>query len=143
MRVGIVDKAAKKNYILSIGDVANGIELIEADIGKSEALLKKGKEVALFKLEEGAVPQKKSARNNRKSRQSSYAERRQALLKKIKDRKKKEEEEEKPPLTGEALRKHLKKVQMDAIRTGKPPLPMPLTKEMDDQLVKEGVLPPQ
>lgn len=32
---------------------------------------------------------------------------------------------------------------MDAIRTGKPPLPIPLTRQMDDQLVKEGVLPAQ
>lgn len=43
----------------------------------------------------------------------------------------------------EELQAHLKRQQMDAIRTGKPPLPIPLTKEMDDQLVKEGVLPPQ
>lgn len=43
----------------------------------------------------------------------------------------------------EELQAHLEAQQMDAIRTGKPPLPIPLTKQMDDQLVKEGVLAPQ
>lgn len=43
----------------------------------------------------------------------------------------------------EELQAHLEAQQMDAIRTGKPPLPIPLTKQMDDQLVKEGVLPAQ
>ena len=45
--------------------------------------------------------------------------------------------------TREELQAHLRQQQMDAIRTGKPPLPIPLTQKMDDQLVKEGVLPPQ
>jgi len=42
----------------------------------------------------------------------------------------------------EELQEHLKQQQLDAIRTGKPPLPIPLTPEMDRQLVEEGVLPP-
>ena len=50
---------------------------------------------------------------------------------------------EAPKLTGEDLQKHLEQYQMDLIRKGAPPLPMPLTKDMDDQLVKEGVLAPQ
>ena len=32
---------------------------------------------------------------------------------------------------------------MEAIRQGLPPLPLELTPEQDDQLVAEGVLPPQ
>ena len=32
---------------------------------------------------------------------------------------------------------------MELIRNGMPPLPVPLTTEMDDQLVSEGILPPQ
>lgn len=43
----------------------------------------------------------------------------------------------------EELKKHLEAQQMDAIRTGKPPLPIPLTPAMDAQLVREGVLPAQ
>ena len=45
--------------------------------------------------------------------------------------------------TGEELEKHLNEYQMDVIRQGLPPLPIPLTPEMDQQLVNEGVLPPQ
>jgi len=45
-------------------------------------------------------------------------------------------------MSGEQLEKHLKEYQMEAIRKGLKPLPIPLTKEMDDQLVSEGVLPP-
>jgi len=45
------------------------------------------------------------------------------------------------PLSEETVRK-LRDYQMDLIRSGKAPLPIPLTEEMDAQLVKEGVLPP-
>jgi len=31
---------------------------------------------------------------------------------------------------------------MEVIRSGMPALPIPLTPEMDDQLVSEGILPP-
>jgi len=47
-----------------------------------------------------------------------------------------------PKLTTAELDKHLKEYQMENIRKGLPALPIPLTQEMDDQLVKEGVLPP-
>jgi hypothetical protein len=40
------------------------------------------------------------------------------------------------------IRENLQQYQMEVIRSGMPPLPIPLTKEMDDQLVEEGVLPP-
>ena len=41
-----------------------------------------------------------------------------------------------------ARKKRLQAYQMEVIRSGLPALPIPLTKEMDDQLVSEGVLPP-
>ncbi len=40
-----------------------------------------------------------------------------------------------------ATAKQLRAIQMDRIRKGQPPLPIQLTKEMDEQLVREGVLP--
>jgi hypothetical protein len=46
-------------------------------------------------------------------------------------------------ITPEELEKNLRELQMKVLREGLPPLPIPLTKEMDDQLVQEGVLPPQ
>jgi hypothetical protein len=47
-----------------------------------------------------------------------------------------------PTLTHEALEKLIQDQQMELIRQGQTPLPIPLTKEMDEQLVKEGVLAP-
>lgn len=41
------------------------------------------------------------------------------------------------------VRENLRQYQMEVIRSGKPPLPIPLTQEMDDRLVQEGILPPQ
>ena len=136
LRAGIIDTKEKKNYILSIGEVEDGLELIEADLTASEAMLRKGSEVALFKLESD-TPEPLT-----KKQQSSYAQRKRAR-KAAAQKKAKPKEPVTPRLTGEALKKHLENVQMDAIRSGLPPLPLPLTKEMDDQLVSEGVLDPQ
>lgn len=137
-RAGIVDSSTKKSYILRVGEPQDGLEVVEADVKSSEAMIRKDNEVALFKLEAGAgAPISKSEQS---SRQSSYAERRRALLQKANEP---QQPAPQPLLTGEALKKHLENVQMDAIRNGLPPLPLPLTPEMDAQLVKEGMLPPQ
>ena len=138
VRAGIIDNSLNKSYILRVGEIENSIELVEADINASEALLRKGNEVALFKLEAGTEVLTK---RQQASRTSSYADRRKALLKKVAKQKEAEKPKE-PRLTGEALRKHLEEVQMNAIREGLPPLPMALTPEMDAQLVSEGVLDP-
>lgn len=42
----------------------------------------------------------------------------------------------------EETKENMRQYQMEVIRAGMPPLPVPLTQEMDDQLVAEGVLPP-
>jgi hypothetical protein len=47
-----------------------------------------------------------------------------------------------PELTREALEKRLQEHNSELIRKGQPPLPIPLTREMDEQLVREGVLAP-
>ena len=142
IRVGFVDSTSNKSYILGIGETQDGLELIEANIQSSEAMLRKGNEVVLFKLEAG-TPAQQVTKAQQNTRQQSYTDRRKALLQKIEDQRKPEEPPPQPRLTGEALRKHLEGVQMDAIRNGLPPLPIPLTPEMDAQLVNEGVLPPQ
>lgn len=46
-------------------------------------------------------------------------------------------------LSGEALENRLQEYQKELIKSGRTPLPIPLTPETDAQLVKEGVLPPQ
>jgi len=140
VRAGIIDTKEKKNYILSIGEVEGGLELIEADLSASEAMLRKGSEVALFKLESD-TPEPLS-KSQQAARRSSYAGRRSARLAAA-NKSTKPKKPEAPRLTGEALRAHLENVQMNAIRDGLPPLPLPLTPEMDAQLVAEGVLDPQ
>ena len=85
----------------------------------------------------------------------SVGDRRQALLERIRKNREKrsgaspQTAAQQPQLTEEQKAQRaeqLKKYQMDLIRAGGqkgPVLPLPLTKKMDDQLVKEGVLPPQ
>jgi hypothetical protein len=95
-----------------------------------------------FRLQEGAnpTPEKPTIRRNSPTIRSSSNNSNQRVN---------VESAEPPPVptprfrSREELETHLKSVQMDAIRTGKPPLPIPLTPAMDDQLVKEGVLPPR
>ena len=53
-------------------------------------------------------------------------------------RRRREELRKTKGLTEEDLRQY----QMDLTRQGKPPMPIPLTPEMDKKLVEEGVLPP-
>ena len=44
-----------------------------------------------------------------------------------------------PKMTGPELEKHLQNYQLEVIRQGLPPLPIPLTPEMDAQLVAESI----
>lgn len=143
VRAGIVDNSTGKNYILRLNEPQNGLVMVEADIQTSEAMIRKGQEVALFKLHSGGgeVSYGEQPQESNESKSDSSSARRRRLQEARKRR-----ESQKPPepvLTGEALKKHLEQVQMDAIRNGLPPLPMQLTPEMDAQLVSEGVLPPQ
>ena len=139
IRVGIVDNQKKRNYVLKVGEMEEDILVVEADMEKEEVLLQSKNQVVTLSLKEGPKTAAAPARKGPTSRQNSYAARRQAMIKKVQEQKKREQNQ----LTGEALEEHLKEVQMDAIRTGKPPLPMQLTPEMDDQLVSEGILDPQ
>lgn len=50
--------------------------------------------------------------------------------------------EERQIMERERVRENLRQYQMEVIRSGMTPLPIPLTQEMDDQLTKEGILPP-
>jgi hypothetical protein len=141
---GIVDSSdpsGEHSYIIHLGESVVGFELVEADITKSQALIRRGEEIALFKLESGNQEQ---PAQQQPVPELSYAERRRKRLEAAEARAREQNQAPAvPALTGEALRKHLEQVQMDAIRNGLPPLPMQLTPEMDAQLVAEGVLPPQ
>ncbi|HBA84456.1 MAG TPA: hypothetical protein DCZ95_10215 [Verrucomicrobia bacterium] len=141
IRVGLIDAQGNQSFFLGEGESENGIELVSADYDTEEAVLRKGSEMAVLKLSSGEIqalnPQQQQERMNApRSQRMSYADRRAA-----RERARREAPPQ-PKYTGEELEKHLQEYQMEVIRQGLPPLPIPLTPEMDDQLVTEGVLPP-
>lgn len=165
VKVGFIDISAKpvpRSWFLRVGDsTEDGITVEAADFDREGALLvKEGRKEWIYMSQAGSaqVPQPTPGPTptpfpqrmglgppgmggpppaGAAAARMSYAERlksrREALLVKP---------AEPPRLSGEELRKHLEQYQMDLIRKGMPALPIPLTKEMDDQLVAEGVLPP-
>jgi len=141
VQVGLVDSATKKSYFLSEGDSEDGMELKVADYVGEKALLKKGAEEVWMTMTEVKTPQAVVGPGGAVAMTPSPFTRSKVepaapTL---------PESAAKPRLTGETLKKHLQSYQMDLIRAGGskgPPLPMALTPEMDEQLVKEGVLPP-
>ncbi len=150
LRVGIVDIKSKPevSYFLYEGESENGVELVRADFANERALLKKDGEEYYLNMNAGAAPparvitpiSEQNVVGSTAPRRVSYAERLRRRREAEAERLKKLEE--KPQISGEQLEQHLQKIQMDAIRQGMPALPIPLTREMDDQLVAEGVLPP-
>ena len=165
IRVGIVNNGSKppKSYYMSPGDTEDGIELVDADYERGGALLRKGEEehwvyIGGHSTDAADVPAPGNSRRQAPSAvppptsrsrptRMSFAERlrrRREALQRQKDQQQAQEQAQAQPakLEGKELEKHLQEYQMELIRQGKPPLPIPLTPEMDEQLVNEGVLPP-
>jgi hypothetical protein len=140
MRVGLIDLQTKESFMLRVGESMNGVELVSADYEAEEAVLRKGGEMALLKSESGEITPlsgaEAAAAGQAPSRRPSYIERRQARTRHM------NRPAPEPKYTGDELQRHLEQYQMEVIRKGLPPLPIPLTPEMDQQLVNEGVLPP-
>lgn len=139
IKVGFVNQKTKKSFSLFVGSAYEGIELVEADYQLEEAVLRQGEEMALVKMNDPAVQrmEQKAEVKNAASSRPSYAARRAARIQRAKRQPPPE-----PKFTGEELEKHLQEYNVKAIREGLPALPIPLTPEQDEQLVKEGVLPP-
>ena len=55
IKVGIVDQKTKRDYMLEVGEIIEGIELISADYEDEEAVLRKGSEMAVIKLTSGEI----------------------------------------------------------------------------------------
>lgn len=143
VKIGLIDQASNKNFYLAVGDTEEGVELVSADYDKEEAVVRKGSEMAVIKLQSGEIqalsPAEQQARLNAPTtRRPSYAERRLARQ----QQRQQAPPPEPPKYSGQELERHLQEYQMEVIRQGLPPLPIPLTPEMDQQLVQEGVLPP-
>ena len=146
-KIGFIDGRTNKSYTMAEGESQDGIEMVSADFVNEQAILRQGSEMALIKFSTGAgqainpgqVPTPTAAPQPPPQR-NDYAARRQM---------RRQQEQPQPPpepivpkYTGAELEKHLSDYQMEVIRQGLPPLPIPLTPEQDAQLVKEGVLPP-
>lgn len=163
VRVGFVNIRANppKTYFLYVGDSSDdGILMVEADYDHERALLRKDGEQYWLSMGEASsapesAPVAKPARpgmpgmqrtqtasrplpeQSDEARAMSYAERRQQRIEEMRRR-----AEESRNLSEEEVEKRLREYQMKLIREGKTPLPIPITEEMDAQLVREGILPP-
>jgi len=147
VRAGFQNLKAKpgdpRSVMLLEGESFRGMKLTKIDLLNSSAtLLHMGKPVT-FELSKAPAsakpgPPKKAPKKPERRFGGGF-------------RRKKPPEPVKPPepqLTPEEeaarreeVRENLRQYQMEVIREGMPPLPIPLTQEMDDQLVAEGVLP--
>jgi hypothetical protein len=145
MRVGFVDNRTSRSYMLVAGEAEDGIELVSASFEDEEAILRNGDEMALLKLASGSfeeiAPSDQQAKLEQVRNRPSFEERRRARASAAAAAAQQPPPE--PKYTGDELTKHLYNYQMEVIRQGLPPLPIPLTPEQDAQLVAEGVLPPQ
>ena len=164
VRVGFVNIRAKppRPYYLYVGDSEDGIELVDADYLKEGALLRKDSEQFWLNMgggdPAGATASQPTSRSRLRSpstskriarppgrdsskgvstpSSNSYAERRRRRLAEMRKRASESRKESEVD-----VEKRLQQYQMELIRKGLTPLPIPLTKETDDQLVREGVLP--
>jgi hypothetical protein len=146
---GVVDIRTQKSYLLRVGETDDEIEMVDADFDAGAVKLRKGADTQWLYLEgsEGANTRAGMATSSGtpttpvgSGTPQSYADRLRARRETSKVPKVREVAA--PKLTGEELEKYLQQYQMDVIRRGDPALPVPLTPEMDQQLVKEGFLEP-
>ena len=149
-RIGFMDKRNNRSYTMTVGDPPqDGIVVVSVDFEKEEAVLQQGTEMALMKLASGAVEKLNGApaaaapagAPQPPPQNMSYQDRRR--MRALAAQPQPPPEAPKSKYSGEELNKHLSDYKLEVIRQGLPPLPIPLTQEEDDKLVKEGVLPPQ
>lgn len=125
--------------MLMVGESFRGMKLLNVDLENSRATLDANGKQVTFELNAGAAPPAKVPSPNVTPRRFGGGFRREAPVTKPAEPELSPEEQAKKR---EEVRENLRQYQMEVIRAGMPPLPIPLTPEMDDQLVQEGVLPP-
>lgn len=162
VRVGLVDSKTTppKTYFLFIGETQDGIEVVSASYEEEQVVLRKdGNERTLSMAQGGRVvesvrtPGRLAASGHpglasaaQAGRPPQPGERKVTRRILSPGRQLRIEEENRrlevvPDLDGQVLEKHLQEYNMEAIRSGMPPLPIALTEEQDAQLVNEGLLP--
>ena len=145
LRVSVVDRRDNSYFSLMVGekDEPSGVELLDVDYEKEEAVLKKAEEVVVLRMSGSSGTQVLST-SEREDRMKQAEERRLGYAERRRARQLARQQPQPPPTplySGQELEKHLQETQMDAIRKGLPPLPVQLTAENDAQLVAEGFLP--
>lgn len=154
IRVGLLNLKDQTSCFLEITDdqtendkTKDGIELVDANFIEEWALLRKdGMEETIFmngdrNTQAATQPtalamQPGSSTNSAASYRDKLRKRRESIRRM---------DVEPPKLTGAELQQHLRKYNLELIRAKGsmgPPLPIELTPEEDEALVKEGVLPP-
>jgi hypothetical protein len=163
IRVGFVDssKTPPKTYFLFVGENQDGIEVVSANYEEEQAVLRKDGEERTLRIGGGGreantarvtavaagVEAVSTTSGGKSGSRPAAAERTKPPRRLSAGRQLRMEEEQRraetiPDLHGQVLERHLQEYNMQAIRSGAPPLPIPLTEEQDAQLVSEGVLPP-
>lgn len=144
IRAGFQNLQAKSgdptSVMLMVGESFRGMKLLNVDLENSRATLDANGKQVTFELKAGATAAKKPAAPAAPQRRFGGGFRKPAPQ---------PEKPKEPALSPEEqaqkreeVRENLRQYQMEVIRAGMPPLPIPLTPEMDEQLVQEGVLPP-
>ena len=148
IKVGFVDTRSNRSYLMAAGESLDGIEVISANWKDEEAVLRQGEDMALIKLGTGET--RALAPGGQRTPTGAQAAAPQITRPTWEERRRARAALQPPPepppqpkYSGEELTKHLQEYQLEVIRQGLPPLPLPLTPEMDARLVSEGVLPPQ
>lgn len=152
VRAGVVNLQTQQTRILSVGEISeDGTELVEVRADREEAVLRRGTEMVTLKMEAAAAaPAGTVGRSSSSGRVRGappqirppvqpYSEpppSDKPLVQEVMP------DPPKPTLQGAELEQHLREYNIQAIRQGMPPLPIPLTPEEDAKLVQEGVLPP-
>ena len=147
IRAGFQNKIVKagepKSIMLGVGDTFKGMKLVDVNIQESTATLDRNGVMIMFSLNKSAKNTLGNSKTtstrkfNRGFRSSNTNDK--EIKKEVNVKLTVQQQEQRKQEIQESLRQY----QMDVIRAGLPPLPVPLTKQMDDQLVAEGVLPPK
>ncbi|MDZ8119602.1 hypothetical protein [Pontiella agarivorans] len=144
LRAGFENKGAKpgdpRSIMLRLNESFQGMKLTAIDVLRSSATLEMNGKPVTFELTQAAAatPAKKAGPVAQRRKFGSGFRRPEQPTKPAEPELTPEEQAAKR----EEVRENLRQYQMEVIRQGMPPLPIPLTQEMDDQLVEEGILPP-
>ena len=141
--VGLLDEQAKppKSYLFGIGESEDGVELVDANYERGSALLRKDDHEQWLYMSPGdsiltSEPSSKQEAALAASLSLRLVKRREAV------RQRRNAARAKENAAKDEVTK-LREAQMESIRRGDDALQIPLTPGMDDQLVIEGLLPPQ